>query len=83
MKSLSFRFPQCCMAESTPLVDHEAEAQQVTVQAVPGAVFLRLRRESSDGSVRRMFVELTIDEATFLRRELDASIRAAVRAGRP
>ncbi|MGH7154548.1 MAG: hypothetical protein ACREF3_11535 [Acetobacteraceae bacterium] len=70
------------MADSTPITDLEAEAQQVAVQAVPGAVFLRLRRQSADGSIRRMFVELTIDEATFLRRELDASIRAATRTGR-
>lgn len=71
------------MADSTPLTDLETEAQQVAVQAVPGAVFLRLRRENANGSIRRMFVELTIEEATFLRRELDASIRIATKTGRP
>ena len=60
-----------------PAVDLAAEANETCVQAVPGAVFLRLRRTESDTVVRRMFVELTLQEARDLRRELLLCIRQA------
>jgi len=68
------------MSDSTPVIDVDAEANQVSVQAVPGAVFLRLRRDRPDGTVRRMFAELSVGEAMAIRRELDACIRAAAAA---
>ncbi|MGH7210897.1 MAG: hypothetical protein ACREF1_05480 [Acetobacteraceae bacterium] len=58
----------------------EAEASHVSLWSAPGAVFLRLRRERPGEPCRRMFVELTPEEARRLRRELDAHIGAA--AGR-
>jgi hypothetical protein len=66
------------MSDSPHVLDLDAEASHVSVQAVPGAIFLRLRRERADGSVRRMFVELTVGEAIGLRRELDKVIGVAV-----
>ncbi len=65
------------MPDSSPVIDVEAEAEQIAVQAVPGAVFVRLRREREDGSIRRMFVEMTVGEALGLRRELDTCIGVA------
>lgn len=71
------------MSEAVPTIDLDTEANQVSVQAVPGAVFIRLRRERPDGSVRRMFAELSIGEAIALRRELEACIGAAAASSRP
>jgi len=65
------------------MLDLDTEASHLSVQAVPGAVFLRLRRERQDGTVRRMFVELTVGEAVTLRRELDEVIAAAAAAAAP
>jgi hypothetical protein len=65
------------MSDAVPVLDLAAEASAVSVQAVPGAVFLRLKHECADGPARRMFVELTIGEAVALRRELDAVIGVA------
>jgi len=65
------------MSDPTPVIDHDTEATQVSVQPVPGAIFIRLRRERHDGFVRRMFVEMTIGEAVALRRELDTCIGVA------
>lgn len=58
-------------------LDDTAEASHVSVQPVPGAVFLRLRRERDGHTVRRMFVELTLGEAVALRRELETCIGVA------
>ena len=63
----------------SPSVDFAAEANEACVQAVPGAVFLRLRRTEADTVVRRMFVELTLPEARELARELHECIRQAER----
>lgn len=65
------------MSDAVPVLDLAAEASAISVQAVPGAVFLRLKRERTDGPARRMFVELTIGEAVALRRELDTVIGVA------
>lgn len=65
------------MSSPGPVIDVDAEADQLAVQAVPGAVFLRLRREREDGSFRRMFAEMTVDEAVAFRGELDFCIGAA------
>ncbi len=62
---------------SDPVLDLATEATALSLQAVPGAVFLRLKHERADGSARRMFVELTPGEAITLRRELDSVIRIA------
>jgi hypothetical protein len=66
---------------SDPVLDNDAEADHVSVQAVPGAVFLRMRRERADGSIRRMFIEMTLTEALVLRRELGAMTRIAAENG--
>ncbi len=71
------------MSESVPVIDIDAEANQVSVQAVPGAVFVRLRRDRPDGTARRMFVELSVREAMALWREIDACIGAASATDRP
>lgn len=55
----------------------EAEASHVSLWSAPGAVFLRLRRERLGEPCRRMFVELSPEEARRLLRELDAHIGAA------
>ncbi len=68
------------MSDSGPVIDVDAEADQLAIQAVPGAVFLRLRREREDGSFRRMFVEMTVDEAIAFRGELDLCIGVAAAA---
>ena len=65
--------------EHTPVIDFSAEANEVCVQAVPGAVFLRLRRAEGEAVVRRMFIEMTPQEARDLVRELQASVRVAER----
>ena len=51
------------MPDTPPVLDFDTEATHIAVQAVPGAVFLRVRREWSDATIRRMFIALTIDEA--------------------
>lgn len=65
------------MSDAPLLPELDAEASQVSVQAVPGAVFLRLRRDRNDGTVRRMFIELGVGDALALRRELDYVINLA------
>ncbi len=65
------------MSDAAPLLDFDTEAGVVSVQAVPGAVFLRLKRNRSNGGARRMFIELTVGEAVALRRELDCVIGIA------
>ena len=62
------------MSSAAPALDLDAEANALSIQAVPGAVFLRLKRERWDGSARRMFVELTVSQAIALRQELDSVI---------
>lgn len=71
------------MSDTPSILDLDTEASHISVQAVPGAVFVRLRRERADGSARRMFVELTIGEAISLRRELDSVIGAAAASAAP
>lgn len=65
------------MSDPTPVIDVDAEAEQIAIQAVPGAIFIRLRREREDGTFRRMFVEMTISEALAFRTELDLCIGVA------
>jgi 3-mercaptopyruvate sulfurtransferase SseA len=60
-----------------PVIGLAAEANEACVQAVPGAVFLRLRRTESDTVVRHMFVEMTLTEARELAADLHACIRQA------
>lgn len=71
------------MSESVPVIDVDTEANQISVQAVPGAIFIRLRRDRADGSARRMFVELSVGEAIALRRDLDRCIGGAAASSRP
>jgi len=63
-----------------PVIDVDAEADQLAIQAVPGAIFLRLRKEREDGSFRRMFVEMNLDQAIAFRNELEFCIGAAAAA---
>jgi hypothetical protein len=58
-------------------VDSQAEASHVSVNAVPGAVFVRLRREQENEVVRRMFIELSVEEAVSLIEQLSAAIGTA------
>ncbi len=69
------------MSDAPSLPEFEGEASQVSVQAVPGAVFLRLKSEGGDGAARRMFIELGIGDALVLRRELDYVINIAAATG--
>lgn len=62
-----------------PVVDFAAEANETCVQAVPGAVFLRLRHTEGDFVARRMFVEMTPHEARELVRDLQTCINQAER----
>lgn len=62
------------MSSAVPVLDLDAEANALSIQAVPGVVFLRLKRERADGTARRMFVELTLRQAAALRQELDEVI---------
>lgn len=66
------------MAQVFPLIDQDAEATHICVKPVPGAVFIRLRREAGGKVKRRMFVELTITEAMQLERDLKAVILTAM-----
>ena len=70
------------MSDSVPTIDVDAEANQISVQPVPGAVFVRLRRDRPDGTARRMFVELSVGEAIALRRQLEECIVVAAAADR-
>ena len=63
-----------------PIAETAREANQVSVQAAPGAVFVHLRRRSNGQVRRNMFIELTVGEAALLRRELDESLHAAISA---
>ncbi len=64
---------------AVPVIDLAAEANGACVQAVPGAVFLQLRRAEGATVVRRMFIEMTLHEARDLARDLNASICQAER----
>ena len=68
------------MSYPDPVIDVDAEADQLAIQAVPGAIFLRLRKEREDGSFRRMFVEMNLDQAVAFRNELELCIDAAAAA---
>ena len=68
------------MSSAVPVLDLDTEANILSIQAVPGAVFLRLKRERTDASARRMFVELTVGQAVALRRELDSVIAVSTAA---
>ena len=65
---------------TSPVIDLAAEATEACVQAVPGAIFLRLRRSEGDTVVRRMFIEMTPAETRDLVRDLQASLREAERS---
>ncbi|CAH2600205.1 conserved protein of unknown function [Rhodovastum atsumiense] len=65
-----------------PIFDFDAEANEACVQAVPGAVFLRLRRNVGGDILRRMFVEMTPQQARALSRDLQSCIRKAERNNR-
>lgn len=69
------------MSSAFPVLDLDTEANALSVQAVPGAVFLRLKRERADGTARRMFVELTVGQAVALRQELDSVISVSAATG--
>ncbi len=69
------------MSDASPILDLDTEASTISVQAVPGAVFVRLKRDCADGSARRMFVELTMGEALALRRQLEIVIGIAAASG--
>jgi len=60
-----------------PVVDLIAEASEACVQAVPGAVFLRLRHMQDNTVLRRMFVEMTPNEARLLVDDLQVCIEQA------
>lgn len=62
-----------------PVIDLAAEASEACVQAVPGAVFLHLRRTEGERVVRRMFVEMSLQEARELAGDLQAGIHLAER----
>jgi hypothetical protein len=50
----------------------------VSVQAAPGAVFVRMRRQfGGQPAMRHMFAEMTAGEALALARELEAAVRVA------
>ena len=68
------------MSSTVPVLDLDTEVNALSIQAVPGAVFLRLERERADRTARRMFVELTIGQAAALRRELDSVIAVSTAA---
>jgi hypothetical protein len=68
------------MSSAVPVLDLDTEANALSIQAVPGAVFLRLKRERADGTARRMFVELTVGQAAALRQELDSLIAVSAAA---
>jgi len=70
-------FPRDSMSHTFHAIDTHAEASHISVQAVPGAVFIRLRREQAGEVFRRMFVELSVEEARELRRELDGCLSVA------
>ena len=59
-----------------PELDLSGEATHVSVRAVPGAVFVLMRRERGDDH-RRMFAELTLAQARAMQSDLAAAIREA------
>jgi hypothetical protein len=59
-----------------PELDLAAEATHVSVRAVPGAVFVLMRRDRPN-QYRRMFAELTLAQARALQSDLAAVIREA------
>ena len=61
-------------------LDVGCEANQVGVQPTPGAVFLNLKHRRAGVTLQSMFIEMTIGEASVLRRELDASLKTAIEA---
>ncbi len=61
-------------------IDVGGEANQVGVQPTPGAVFLNLKHRRAGHTLRSMFIEMTIGEASVLLRELDASLKTAIEA---
>ena len=63
-----------------PELDMSGEATHVSVRAVPGAVFLLMRREHREDH-RRMFAELTLSQARAMQSDLAAAIREATTAG--
>lgn len=71
------------MSYLPPLLDLDTEASHISVQAAPGAVFLRLWRDRADGTARQMFVELTIREARSLAGELKQVIDIATLTAAP
>ena len=57
------------------------EATHVSVRAVPGAVFVLMRRDRPrEALARRMFAELTLSQARALHSDLGAAIREATTA---
>ena len=64
------------------IVDLDTEANEICVQAIPGAVFLRLRHTEDGTVVRRMFVEMNVPEARELVDELLDCVRQAERRQR-
>ncbi len=60
---------------ATPVIDLAAEASEVCVQPAPGSVFLHLRRTEGNRVVRRMFLEMTLQEARELAGDLELCIR--------
>ncbi len=61
----------------------QAEASHVTIQPLPGAIVVKLRRaigaESRQGrKPRMMFVELSITEATALLQNLSGALQTAL-----
>lgn len=71
------------MSNLLPVIDLDAEASHISVQAAPGAVFFRLWRERPDGTANRMFVELTVSEAEALSDQLSEVIEVAMRTASP
>ena len=65
-----------------PELNLAGEATHVSVRAVPGAVFVLLRRDRPDEH-RRMFAELTLAQARALQTDLAAVIREATSAAVP
>jgi len=65
-----------------PELDMSGEATHVSVRAVPGAVFLLMRRQRGEDH-RRMFAELTLSQARAMQIDLAAAIREATTVGSP
>ncbi|HKM65092.1 MAG TPA: hypothetical protein VJY39_21650 [Acidisphaera sp.] len=65
-----------------PELNMSGEATHVSVRAVPGAVFVLMRRDRPHDH-RRMFAELTLSQARAMQSDLAAAIREATTAGVP